>query len=352
VVRPIPTRIIGITVLRTFYTDKEINSRNFWGLREYPVHLFGSEIKISSLAFQEQDSVVAACATTAIWSMLNKAAVDYHTILKSPSQITKDAANISSDGSRLFPNKGLNLLQICQAIFNSGLVSEIKKDNYPVISPDGLTTIGYFVSNQYLKKILRAYSPIGIPLILILRVRNNNNYGLHAITVSGYHQKEPISCAPISNTRWLSDDMEKIYAHDDQWGPFVRITFTGDVGLETPWSEVDPLHEPTIVTSIVIPIYPKIRISYEDIEVIVLGLDRILSFFFDKKLMYDLVWDIRIDYSENFKVQTKKFNLTDIEKSQILTSSLPKYVWISSCHIGDYKVFDFTFDGTDVTPSL
>jgi hypothetical protein len=103
------------------------------GVRNYTIHLFGNVLTIESLAFQEQDTVLAACATTAIWTMLNKASVDFHTILKSPSQITKDADNLSFDGSRLFPNKGLNLLQICQAIYNSGLESEIKQPDIIIL---------------------------------------------------------------------------------------------------------------------------------------------------------------------------------------------------------------------------
>src|SRR5574343_1412811 len=106
VVKPIPYTVIGYTVLKTYSNGKEFNDRNFWGIRDYKVDVFGNEITICSLAFQEQDSVLAACATTAIWSMLNKASTDYHTILKSPSLITKDADNTSPDGSRLFPNSG------------------------------------------------------------------------------------------------------------------------------------------------------------------------------------------------------------------------------------------------------
>ncbi|MBK8643805.1 MAG: hypothetical protein IPN15_16865 [Saprospiraceae bacterium] len=52
------------------------------------------------------------------------------------------------------------------------------------------------------------------------------------------------------------------------------------------------------MTNIVVPLYPKIRISYEDIEAIVLGLDAILTLFFDNKIVADLVWDIKIDFSE------------------------------------------------------
>jgi hypothetical protein len=347
VIKPIPITVIGYTVLKTYLSSQAFNERNFWGVREYIVHFHGNEIKLKSLAFQEQDSVLAACATTAIWSMLNKAALDFHTILKSPSQITKDADNVSSDGSRLFPNKGLNLLQICQAIFNSGLVSEVKQPDFTVRDSNDNPT-AKFVSNSYLKKILNAYSPIGIPIILVIRVPNGGDHGLHAITVSGYKQIAPKPVAPQKQISWLSDNIEKIYAHDDQWGPFARVGFKGDIELITPWTVFDPKKQSTLAINIVVPIYPKIRISYEDIEVIVLGLDRIFSFLFENKNIADLVWNIKIDFSENFKKQIKHSNLDQNEKIYRLTQSLPKYLWIASCYIASHKVFEFTFDATDV----
>jgi hypothetical protein len=347
VVKPIPVTIIGYTVLKTYSSKQDFNERNFWGIREYVVHFYGTEIKIKSLAFQEQDSVLAACATTAIWSMLNKAALDVHTVLKSPSQITKDAGNVSPDGSRLFPNRGLNLLQICQAIFNSGLVSEVKQPDYILKNNEG-EPIDRFVSSNYLKKILNAYSPIGIPIILVIRVPNGGDHGLHAITVSGFKQNAPQSIPPKTEISWLSDNIEKFYAHDDQWGPFSRVEFLNEIELKTPWTVFDPDKQSTFVSNIVVPIYPKIRISYEDIQVIVLGIDRILSFFFNNKNITDLVWDIKIDLSENFKKKIKHSCLEQSDKISRLTQSLPRYLWIASCYIATHKVFEFTFDATDV----
>lgn len=351
VVKPIPTTVIGYSVLKTYNSGAEFNERNFWGIREYKVHLYGNELKMSSLAFQEQDSVLAACATTAIWSMLNKAALDFHTILKSPSQITKDADNVSPDGGRLFPNKGLNLLQICQAIFNSGLVSEVKKPDVTLSDKDG-KIIGKVISNQYLKKILNAYSPIGIPIILVISVPSGGAPGLHAITVSGFKQNSPTLISPRPEISWLADNIEKFYAHDDQWGPFARIEFMNQYEIETPWTVFDPSKRATLVTNIVVPIYPKVRISYEEIEVIVLGLDRILTFFFDGKIVADLVWDIKIEYSENFKSQLKVSGLDETEKVAHLTTSMPKYIWIATCYIAEHKVLEFTFDATDVNSGM
>lgn len=351
VVKPIPVTVIGYTVLKTYASSQDFNARNFWGVRKYKVHFYGNEVELISLAFQEQDSVLAACATTAIWSMLNKASVDFHTILKSPSQITKDADSVSPDGSRLFPNKGLNLLQICQAILNSGLVSEVKQPDYPVKNATG-DVIGKIVSNRYLKKILSAYSPIGIPIILVVNVPNGHSYGLHAITVSGFKQSSPVGIAPRTDITWLSDNIEKFYAHDDQWGPFARIDFQNDAELITPWTLLIAPTQPTYVTNIVVPLYPKIRISYEDIEAIVLGLDAILTLFFDNKIVADLVWDIKIDFSENHKSRIKVSSLDAIEKVKRITKSQPKYLWIATCYIGQFKILEFTFDATDVRSGM
>lgn len=351
VIKPIPVTIIGYTVLKTFASGKAFNSRNFWGIRKYKIHLYGREIELISLAFQEQDSVLAACATTAIWSMLNKAAVDFHTILKSPSQITKDADNVSPDGSRLFPNKGLNLLQICQAILNSGLVSEIKQPDY-LLKDLNNQIIGRYISIRYLKKIINAYSPIGIPIILVINVPNGISYGLHAIAISGYKQKSPSTLAPSPEISWLSDNIEKFYAHDDQWGPFARIGLKDEIELLTPWTLLISPSKPTYATNIVVPLYPKIRISYEDIEAIVLGLDAILTLFFNNNTVADLVWDIKIDFSENHKARIRNYSLDDSEKIKRLTQNQPKYLWIADCYIGEHIIFEFTFDATDVRSGM
>ena len=347
VVKPIPITVIGFTVLKTYSDNNGL--RNFWGVREYDTHIFGTEIKIDSLAFQEQDSVIAACATTAIWSMLNKASLDYHTKLKAPSEITKDADNVSPDGSRLFPNKGLSLLQICQSIVNSGLVSEVKRGD---LQKKGYGEVGNVVSAKYLKKILNAYSPIGIPIILVIKVPNGNDYGAHAITVSGYKQRAPQLKQPTNTISWHSDDIERIYAHDDQWGPFARSRFINDFEIETHWTLIDPQNRGTVVQNIIVPIYPKIRISYENIEVIILGLDIILTIFFDKNIVADLVWDIKIDYSEIFKSGLKNSSLNTTDKLNKLSGGLPKYIWISRCYIADQKIIEFIFDATGVSNAM
>ena len=63
VVKPLHTNPIGRTCLRTY---PESNNRKYPVLQTYEVGLYGHSLSVTSLAFQEQDRVVAACATSAI----------------------------------------------------------------------------------------------------------------------------------------------------------------------------------------------------------------------------------------------------------------------------------------------
>jgi hypothetical protein len=340
VVKPIPHTVVGFTVLKTYPDSSE---RTYWGIKNYAVNLFGLDLNVKSLAFQEQDTVVAACATAAIWTMLHGAVQNCnHTILlKSPSEITRDAGN-SSDGNRLFPNKGLEISQICESISKAGLVSEIKSENIDSIRAD------------HLRKFLNAYSATGIPLILVIRIlKNEKLHGLHAITVCGFYKEKPAAIDVKDEMSFMSDRITKFYAHDDQFGPFARIKFDTTGNLITPWNEDDPINNQVLIESIIVSVYPKIRISYEEIEVIVRAYDFILSNFFNEYVTSDLVWDIKLLLNRDFKKYLQALNTAEYpNKIDLLTENYPRYIWIASCHIGEERILDFTFDATGVNQAM
>jgi hypothetical protein len=230
------------------------------------------------------------------------------------------------------------------------LVSEVKLPNYYQANAKG--DPGMYVPNLLIRKFVNAYSSLGIPIILVIEVPDRDRFGLHAITVSGFRSSPPKEIPPQTGTSWLAENIDRIYAHDDQWGPFVRVDLENHLDLKTPWTEYHKNSWPTRVKNIIIPVYPKVRISYEDIEDIVLGLDAILTLFFDRKIKNDLVWDIKIKFSEEFKSQLRNASLEEAEKLKRLTKSLPKYLWVATCYIGIHKVFEFTFDATDVNSGM
>ncbi len=121
VVRPLPGSPIGRTVLVTFGPTTPTDTRSFDAVRDYDVHLGGFKLTIRGLAFQQQDQGVSACATTALWSSLNKVAQLEALAIPTPAEITQAASRYLLAEGRALPSEGLNINQICEAIRGSGL---------------------------------------------------------------------------------------------------------------------------------------------------------------------------------------------------------------------------------------
>ena len=88
VVKPLPSTVIGRTCLVT-YGNKD-RERNFPTVQNYPVHILGIELNVSSLPFQEQDTDVAACATSALWSVFNSTGRIFQHSIPSPASDRMD----------------------------------------------------------------------------------------------------------------------------------------------------------------------------------------------------------------------------------------------------------------------
>jgi len=63
IIKPLPETVIGRTCLKTY---EENNGRNYLTTRLFHANLFGIDLDVKTLPFQEQDSVVSACATSAL----------------------------------------------------------------------------------------------------------------------------------------------------------------------------------------------------------------------------------------------------------------------------------------------
>lgn len=344
VVRPIPFAVIGPTILKTYKLLDESRRRDFFGVRTYSIHLLGHTIKLESLAFQEQDKTVSACATTAIWCMLHKASKTFETKILNPNEITLKAGITAAGGGRLFPNKGLNTRQMCEAIYKSGLVTEIRyvhSGHYPELI-------------ALIKQLVYAYSKIGIPLILNIEVPfEKDDLSAHAVTICGYKISSRSNRIDFTDeVTFISDRIEKIYVHDDQWGPFSRIDLN-ETGLRSMWSEFDAYgSRDTVATEILIPVYPNIRISYDDVLSIVYGIDGVLTLAFEEHFEEDLQWEIFLIQSNEFKEEIRKTKVEKNIKLMVLKASYPKYIWQVSCIVKGEKILDYIFDATSLSTSM
>jgi hypothetical protein len=358
VAKPIPQKVIGKTVLIPYPFKDDNSVRVYFGTRKYKVNVFGNKLELYSLGFMEQDGVVSVCATAAIWMMLQKASDNSYAVLKTPSEITDEADIVGVHGERLFPNKGLTIKQISKAIFRSGLVSEIRT---PKKAEDQKR-----LDTFYLKRIVNAYALIGIPIILIIRVpyltydENGEkivDHADHAITILGYKDKMGKALKePSEGIQYRADSMEMLFAHDDRWGPFAKVEFPENdvLGLITSWSKNPKLGEgdhKTMLMDIIIPVYHKIRISYDDVALIVTGANAIfINKILKGELQNSLNWDINLVYSEVYKTAAKKYH--PLLAKKIILQQMPKYIWVARCYEGNEPVCEIIFDATDVNTGM
>lgn len=358
VLKPLPRTIIGRTCLITYPHE---GRRYFEATRCYVVNLFGLRLKVEhTLAFQEQDAVVAACATSALWSIFQATGHLFQHQIPSPAAITSNATRILTTEQRAFPSPGLTPLEMAHAIKSVGLEPFTAN-----------------VANHYLlKATVYAYLRAGIPMMLgfhLVDVSNPNlrYIGKHAVAITGYSLGQG-SPEALDTTGFLlrATRIDKIYAHDDQVGPFSRMVFDG--------KEIDFNGKPvaSILTSwkgdtgaigdrraapdlLLIPIYHKIRIPFNAIHDIVFTFDRILkeiitaigSGYFPRPQLFE--WDIFL-----VSVNSLKENIflsgegTEGVRRELLFQSLPRFLWQASLLVDACVRLDLLFDATDIEQGI
>ena len=281
VIKPLHGCPVGRTVLRTLPETPEEPERanefrrNFQCTRQYHVHFFGVELSVNGLAFQQQDIGVSACATTAIWTSLQKTS-DHEAIRPAtPAEITTFAGKYSLPFGRSMPSEGLSLDQMSQAINTLGVAPNL----FPV-AHDG------FLARSYL------YSAIKSGLAPILILSNANQW--HAVTVAGM-KVTPEHVVSPNFIDDAADDLLGLYIHDDRKGPYLRVNFEDcqkerPLYLNIPARSAVP-EEPDErwkLTHILIPMHDKIRLSFT-------GLRRVADGAADIFLRYGSTFEIPED---------------------------------------------------------
>lgn len=387
VIKPISNSFIGATLLvpphKSISPKHKINIKS---VVHENVNFFGHEIPVLSLGFQQQDEVVSACATNALWSAFHYSWGHFRTPMQSPNAITK-SAGMSMLGGRIFPaSDGLDNRQICKSIENIGLHSELRVYNQPVDKKIGI--------NNFLKRFIYAYNKMGLPVLFgftVLPERSN-----HLVTLIGFETLlESVNQVKDDNNIKLdADSITKFLVHDDQLGPFYLIE--PDIQHDSIKNEVSDVlickkyklnRNSTIkedefvskISSIIIPVDPVIRVKFENIYQAVNEINLLLSQVEthpetkDYSLKADdFSWSIFLDKSNSYKEDVKKdiaikeyavyikdhmgeneiatYDYIKTIKSFINLSSFPKYVWVARLFYKNRPVIDFIFDATD-TPS-
>lgn len=224
--RPLAHAQLGKTVLR-WYEDKEPETpRIITPSREYIVHLLNLEMKVSGVAWKQQDLGVSACATVALWSLLQSSAFEEYCYVPTTTELTLNANLTTSDGARVFPSIGLNVFQISEAIKENDLSPIIIEGTNEIDESYG--AISAFKKEAFINYIATLIKS-GYPVLLSgnLIEKNDDTGELeitegHAICCTGYRSaKSPL--IEGGKIGFDEEDMPSIYINDDNFGPNVRF---------------------------------------------------------------------------------------------------------------------------------
>lgn len=316
VVRPIKSSdgqpLIGRTVLKT-YPPTDGDDRRFFVTSKYTASLYGIPLEVESLPYQEQDEGVSACATIALWSALNPLYYLFGTIRHSPAEITEVATSFPSP-HRAFPSSGLILEQMVNYIRSIGLdVEAVSAEN-----------------NDMITTAVKAYINAGLPIIAALKLRVQRKEDYHAVVISGYRCDR-------------KGRVKELYVHDDQIGPYSRVTPV--CGSFEEWNNEWLMvgYESVRLDKLLIPVYPKIRLTFPRIYAIY---ERCKTEIEKEDLQIDL--ELFLTWVERYKeyLLTQDIN----EKIKVLTKPMPKYMWILRFHYEGQPLEDVVFDGTSIYP--
>ncbi|MGE5501035.1 MAG: hypothetical protein ACM3W4_03820 [Ignavibacteriales bacterium] len=343
VVRPLPEKIIGRTCLAPYPDDGR--QRFFPANRPYAVSLFGLDLEVRTVAFQEQDREVAACATSALWSLFQATGRIFHHPMPSPVEITRSATRFHPEAGRSFPSQGLSTLQQASAIRSLGLeplLIKVKDEGKPV-------------AVNLLKSTFYAYARARVPAVLSFRlvpVRSDAApLGYHAVTALGY-SLDQTKAEPIYDGGPLltATRINRLYVHDDQVCPFARLRFEGGT-IRTEWrgGDGEMLAEPR---HLIVPLYHKIRTAFLDIYRPIAEFDKMIERMRNKTGVYDrrLVWDIHLtDVTALRRAIFDDQAISPEQRFLALTRNMPRFLWRAIASVGDRRVLDLLFDATDLS---
>lgn len=333
----------------------------------YETHLCGLTFTLYSVAFQEQDHAISACATVALWMGFNAFPGIQPREVLSPYRIFEIVRKQHADGNLShIVGKGLNVAQISSVIKERSLEPL-------VIRPE---TFGYA------KAVAKAYLEMDIPIILgvdLIKMVDepSDDYflGKHAVTVIGFQGNEQL--LPFKeNTKSLlhtaennevnlyleSSAMKCLIVHDDQIGPYSKMLFTSEYGLsmKTKWTDYnDGGAVDAKIDVMTIMNFRKVRIRFSSILEITKELNNLICNSYRREGFF-ISWDIHLTnvWSLKEKVRLKR-NIGNKDKVSVLTATLPRYIWVVGImgrYKDDYsdKTFEIQthyFDATDIETS-
>lgn len=393
VIRPLPKTCIAKLCLRPY--PALVKAGDYKSIKKrINVSLFGLRLTVETAPFLEQDKVVSACATSAIWTLLGATPQLSFDNLPSPSSITKSAAMTHEEGGRTFPTTGLTPPQVARSLkyfdLEPTLIAPIDGENFLV----------------ELKEYIHAYISSDIPVIIGGRVydctrEDKAHYrGRHLVCALGYHVTAS-ACGSDLNIH--AHGIDRIYVHDDRYGPYVRLDEKGviegdekrenwvyrktssagineEIGLTLEvrnGSEELTKREFFVPDILILGLYHKVRIPYKTVlnmhaalfayvRTSKKNISATIDFIEDKnakkyyKSLQETLEDvlsgsiaIKLEKNGGLKEEIRgrkdfySFNGVP-DKADLLTKSLPKYIWRCRISVKTSEFADVLIDATEI----
>jgi hypothetical protein len=341
IIKPLAGCPVGKTILRTFSPQGKDFERHFPCVRTFHTHLLGAELTVTGLPFQQQDTGVAACATTAIWSAVHHFKGHEDIAFATPSQITMLASQSNLPFGRPMPSEGLSLGQMCQAIQTIG------------VSPYLWRVEDFRTARSFI------YSATMSGMAPILVITADESW--HAVTVVGV-KSVGTPLVGFNSVVDLSERIVAAYVHDDARGPYCRgnLVAREKGGKQFPILRLGRHEDSPVdweIKHIIVALHPKIRISFRVLYDCAIELSKEIQAIFSVLENNDntpkVFFETRItkshQYVEDLLLEGVHPTIAERLSSDI---ALPRYLGVIKFSADGLDAFDVLLDTTGTENNL
>ena len=161
----------------------------------------------------------------------------------------------------------------------------------------------------------------------------------HAVVISGYR---------CDNDRNLNE----LYVHDDQIGPFSRVKFDTNFNWINDWV-TEHHYDKVELINLFIPVYHKLRLCFSSIFLVYLKKRIRCNLFtllhspskFDVEIFLTQIQDYKRSL---FEGKIDGFDVSVKDKEKILTAFLPRFLWVVRTYIDNEPYMDELYDGVSI----
>jgi hypothetical protein len=240
VIRPIPNEYLAKICLACVPSVNQQPLQNKRVItRSVPVSLLGHTFSVDTIPMIEQDRVVAACASSAIWTFLST--LPHYPIHRIPALSTITQMALTTGGPA-FPTIGLDTNSIIAAIHKVGAQPKrIPFDDTTVYKEQFASKLANFKQNIH--AYLTTHSAVLLGITVYQKALDENGaevnvkahdensrvvsgpvyqqQGYHTLCITGYRvNKQKATALKLAAA---SNYISHLYLHDDKFGPYLKL---------------------------------------------------------------------------------------------------------------------------------